>query len=678
MSHTSSIGAAASSTLLHFLSLQGESKAAIQYSEQNMSDHKNDGQKQWDIVLPGEAYMLQQWLVRNGSAVQPGDKLAIAVRKGATSASTSASTSEAAVVKHKRPKKRMRGPEEAAPSNTKSVVKKLSAYLPPAQDVVTIVAPAAGVLRIEDYSLSNKIGSIVPCQHPAIIGGLCVVCGASIGPQPEQSQSSFAKMPSAATTSTKTMSQVTVSGGVTMTISEAEAQQMSKQTSQRLLEQSKLSLVLDLDHTLVHATADERARNHYGRRQDVRTLILPVMIEPPQVHWVQHFVKLRPHVEEFLSQAQNLYEISVYTAGTRTYAEQVCLLLSRDIVGATHDDVELLQMKYQVTAAEQELFQKKLLLAESELAMKKANLAESKAMVAEYNETNKNANEKRAAAENKSDESTTVKSTSKEEANDDTFVPEKEPETEQFTNGVAATVKDTDFKKKKSVSFGEPPKDCKTDEMTSETLERLKKELQEAEALEQKALEVRQQIFGSRIVSRTDVGDLGRDVKSLERIFPCGGSMAVIVDDREDVWANAQDNSKTSGEPPENLLLIRPYHWKPFLGFADVNNAAGEDISGESLTTEDEEDCALLWTLDILKRMHARFYSTIKETGNHDITVPPLLRKMRQEVLSGCTLVYSGLIPLHQQNRTSQSPRPSVVRYGESLGARVSRRCHLF
>ena len=71
------------------------------------------------------------------------------------------------------------------------------------------------------------------------------------------------------------------------------------------------------------------------------------------------------------------------------------------------------------------------------------------------------------------------------------------------------------------------------------------------------------EIFASRIVSRTDVGDLRLDVESLERIFPGGGSMALIVDDREDVWANAQDNSKRKGEPPDNLSI--PITGNPFL-----------------------------------------------------------------------------------------------------------------
>jgi len=432
------------------------------------------------------------------------------------------------------------------------------------------------------------------------------------------------------------MSQVTVSGGVTMTISETEARQMSLQTSSRLMGERKLSLVLDLDHTLVHATSDARAQSHHAVREDVRTLILPIQMNT-QTLWMQHFVKLRPHVEEFLTSLQSKYEISVYTAGTRIYAEHVCMLLSRTIVGATFDEAELQHLRHEVASAEY-----------NKIAQNEANLKAKKDL---------NSND---------EDSIPSKLCTAKEGNDS--------ESAATTNGTSTkSDKDTEPPpKKKKVSFGEPPEQTKTDEMTREKLQQLQRLLKEAEALEQKALDLRQEIFASRIVSRTDVGDLGRDVKSLERIFPCGGSMALIVDDREDVWANAQDNSKQKGEPPDNLLLIRPYHWKPFLGFADVNNAAGEDISGESTTTEDENDVALMWTRDILERMHSKFYTAVEKNDNgNNITVPRLIREMRTQVLKGCTLVFSGLIPLYQQNQTSQFPRPAVVRYGESLGATV-------
>jgi RNA polymerase II subunit A-like phosphatase len=57
----------------------------------------------------------------------------------------------------------------------------------------------------------------------------------------------------------------------------------------------------------------------------------------------------------------------------------------------------------------------------------------------------------------------------------------------------------------------------------SKDRDRLRQKLEEAEELELQAIELRRKLFGSRIVSRTDVGDLGKDVKSLTRIFPCGG-----------------------------------------------------------------------------------------------------------------------------------------------------------
>jgi RNA polymerase II subunit A-like phosphatase len=229
--------------------------------------------------------------------------------------------------------------------------------------------------------------------------------------------------------------------------------------------------------------------------------------------------------------------------------------------------------------------------------------------------------------------------------------------------------------KRRKVTFGEAPTTEKTDHITAEKLRELQTELEEAERLEAEAQEMRQRLFGSRVVSRTDVIDLGRDVKSLKRIFPCGGNMAVVVDDREDVWANATDKrTSRKGEPPENLLLVRPYHWQSFLGFADVNNSAGTDLTAPdqnkvtSSVASKETDKQLLWTSDILRRLHKRFYSAESPSEQ---TVMDTLRHMRREVLSGEKIVLSGLVPLHKQRSRPHAPRPSTVRYAEVLGANV-------
>jgi len=234
-------------------------------------------------------------------------------------------------------------------------------------------------------------------------------------------------------------------------------------------------------------------------------------------------------------------------------------------------------------------------------------------------------------------------------------------------------------------------KDTETEEGSlfdpSEARDQLRKQLEEAEKLEIKAVELRRKMFGSRIVSRTDVGDLGKDVKSLKRVFPCGGVMAAILDDREDVWANADNNATgRPGEPPENLLLVKPYHWKPFKGYADVNNSSGNDLSksddGPNLIhptiNDEEDDMQLLWTADILHRLHERYYSTNSEEDGpsslrkNPATVPSLLQAMRKETFlrfPPVKLVFSGLIPINMQKQAEI--RPPVVRYAEELGATV-------
>ncbi len=154
--------------------------------------------------------------------------------------------------------------------------------------------------------------------------------------------------------------------------------------------------------------------------------------------------------------------------------------------------------------------------------------------------------------------------------------------------------------------------------------------------------------------------------------------MAAVVDDREDVWANAEDNALDTikGEPPPNLLLVRPYHWQPFAGFADVNNASGDDWLGELSGLDSDgnvivdNDRQLLWTSRILKNLHHRYYR--QELENRK-SVPEILVEMRSQVLRGLTLVLSGLVPLHKKSIDAGKARPPIVRYAQSLGAKVRR-----
>ncbi|CAM9871891.1 unnamed protein product, partial [Hapterophycus canaliculatus] len=73
-------------------------------------------------------------------------------------------------------------------------------------------------------------------------------------------------------------------------------------------------------------------------------------------------------------------------------------------------------------------------------------------------------------------------------------------------------------------------------------------------------------LFQGRHFSTCYTPDLGRNTKSLERIFPNGLDMALIVDDRDDVWR---------GEQAKNLLLVRPY--KFFVGQRSVPGGPTHD-----------------------------------------------------------------------------------------------------
>ncbi|KAL1931784.1 hypothetical protein VTP01DRAFT_9928 [Rhizomucor pusillus] len=109
-----------------------------------------------------------------------------------------------------------------------------------------------------------------------------------------------------------------------LTVSRKEAERLEKENAERLKSQRKLSLILDLDQTVVHATwdptvgewmKDESNANHPATK-DIRQFTLPG-------NSPVYYIKLRPGLSEFIKEISELYELHIYTMGTRHYAEAV-------------------------------------------------------------------------------------------------------------------------------------------------------------------------------------------------------------------------------------------------------------------------------------------------------------------------------------------------------------------
>ncbi|CEP19902.1 hypothetical protein [Parasitella parasitica] len=110
-----------------------------------------------------------------------------------------------------------------------------------------------------------------------------------------------------------------------LTVSREEAERLEAENARKLLKIRKLSLILDLDQTIVHATWDKRVKDTQFRKddKDIRQFTLPGSD-------VVYYVKLRPGLAEFLKQVEEMYELHIYTMGTRDYAEAVAKEIDPD------------------------------------------------------------------------------------------------------------------------------------------------------------------------------------------------------------------------------------------------------------------------------------------------------------------------------------------------------------
>ncbi|MCJ1264334.1 Carboxy-terminal domain (CTD) phosphatase [Lobaria immixta] len=162
-----------------------------------------------------------------------------------------------------------------------------------------------------------------PCTHSVQFRGMCANCGkdmTQLSYVTEQVDSSRAPINM-------------VHDNISLTVSQDEATKVEDEAKRRLLSSRKLSLVVDLDQTIIHATVDptvaewqkdEKNPNHDAVK-DVRAFQL--VDDVPNARGCWYYIKLRPGLEDFLENISRIYELHIYTMGTRAYAQNIATII---------------------------------------------------------------------------------------------------------------------------------------------------------------------------------------------------------------------------------------------------------------------------------------------------------------------------------------------------------------
>lgn len=156
------------------------------------------------------------------------------------------------------------------------------------------------------------------CAHPGVYNGICISCGkAPKGMMPEFREDNISSKSS-------DYRALTVGGGHTIRLSKEESEKVSAIRTNTLKSQAKIALVLDIDHTMLHAcmSATDAKPEGYGHC-DLKHLPLT----SPDGHVSHHWLRLRPNLLTFLEEANKKCLLYIYTHGTRSYAEGVAKIL---------------------------------------------------------------------------------------------------------------------------------------------------------------------------------------------------------------------------------------------------------------------------------------------------------------------------------------------------------------
>lgn len=196
-------------------------------------------------------------------------------------------------------------------------------------------SPAEGVLKEWNIEEGMTINADMACMtveeacgHEVQIQGMCGLCGA------DMTEVNWAMEGREADRALINMTHDQTG----LMVSQNVAMKAEHDAQKRLLRQRKLSLVVDLDQTIIHACidptvgewqSDPHNPNHAAVKH-VRSFQLSDDGPRGLASGCTYYVKLRPGLEEFLEEISTLYELHVYTMGTRAYAQHIAKIVDPD------------------------------------------------------------------------------------------------------------------------------------------------------------------------------------------------------------------------------------------------------------------------------------------------------------------------------------------------------------
>uniref|UniRef100_A0A8C8CFL4 RNA polymerase II subunit A C-terminal domain phosphatase n=1 Tax=Oncorhynchus tshawytscha TaxID=74940 RepID=A0A8C8CFL4_ONCTS len=169
-----------------------------------------------------------------------------------------------------------------------------------------VISPGVVVVRVEE------------CSHPIVMKGLCAECGQDL----TQMQTNNGRQQALISTANVSM----VHSVPELMVSSEQAEQLGREDQQRLHRNKKLVLMVDLDQTLIHTT-----EHHCQLMSNKGIFHFQLGRGEPMLH-----TRLRPHCKDFLEKIAKLYELHVFTFGSRLYAHTIAGFLDPEMKLFSH------------------------------------------------------------------------------------------------------------------------------------------------------------------------------------------------------------------------------------------------------------------------------------------------------------------------------------------------------